>query len=498
MIRLGINSSRHLETKMVLPMPEETKKSIDLDYYFFTPSKLNVNGTAISREAMLRKFVVHGRYASPDFTLEQLLDKTNKSSPLTQVMEYSQDFFHSVPNERAFIHEVQVLTISISHEFKKILHHCKITTEDASDRDELLELLTRWNLNVPKVIRRVRHVLDDAEKQFQKTNLIVTALQWADEDISTSAEANSLEMYLLSQHTLGNTDETRAALMEIVKTESLYRQKRNYPTSNANSENSAYRRSTLKKWSQSVLYLSPQISKSPQTVSFIIAGVAAAVAMTFAAIMAIFANKWFLENSLPWLLLIITSYAFKDRIKEALRAVIIKLMPRWISDQVSYLRNPRTGRVICKSKCKVTFTSPDKVPEKINSAREDYKNPFRSMLPKEDVVHYTRYLTMNKAAENEDLQSMATKNLDFITRIRLDDWLKEMDDSVNDVTYYEENTEGIAMEKAGHLYHIHLIVEEFSKSDKIDNIYHYLVVMNRQGIVRTELISSTNKYGRKK
>jgi hypothetical protein len=323
---------------------------------------------------------------------------------------------------------------------------------------------------------------------------MVTAMQWADEDISATAEASSLDMFILSQKVMGNSDADRLKLMEIVKNESEYRQRRNYPTSNQNSENSAYRRSTLKKWSQSVLYLNQVISKSPERVSFAIAGVAAAVAMTFAAVMAIFANKWFLENSLPYLVLIITTYACKDRIKEGLRALILKTMPRWISDQVSYLRYPGTGKNVCKSKSKVTFTTPDKVPEKINAAREDYRNPFRSMLPTEDVVHYTRYLTINKADAEEEEKNKAIKNLDFITRIRMDDWLKEMDDSFNDVTYYEEDTDEIAQGKAGHLYHIHLIIEEFSKHDKIDNIYHYLVVMNRSGIVRTELISSNNRY----
>ncbi|MDD2233148.1 MAG: hypothetical protein PHS20_09675 [Sphaerochaetaceae bacterium] len=494
MIRLGINSSRHLEAKMVLPMPGKKPKKLDVDYYFFTPSKLNVNGRNISREAMLRKFVVHGRYASPELSFDEILDKESQVSPLARITYCSMDFMHRVDSEKSFIHEAQSLANCASHLFKTTLEHFKNICDDSDEKDEMDEIIAEWTAKVPILIKRTRRILDVAEKTFPQSNLMVTAMQWADEDISATAEASSLDMFILSQKVMGNSDADRLKLMEIVKNESEYRQRRNYPTSNQNSENSAYRRSTLKKWSQSVLYLNQVISKSPERVSFAIAGVAAAVAMTFAAVMAIFANKWFLENSLPYLVLIITTYACKDRIKEGLRALILKTMPRWISDQVSYLRYPGTGKNVCKSKSKVTFTTPDKVPEKINAAREDYRNPFRSMLPTEDVVHYTRYLTINKADAEEEEKNKAIKNLDFITRIRMDDWLKEMDDSFNDVTYYEEDTDEIAQGKAGHLYHIHLIIEEFSKHDKIDNIYHYLVVMNRSGIVRTELISSNNRY----
>lgn len=494
MLRVNINSSRHLESKMVLPMPDKNKKKIDIDYYFFTPNKLNVNARNISREAMLRKFVAHGRFASPQLTLRELINDDNSISPLNVLTYYSEDILHNIPSEQAFIHEAQSLTCCMNHLCKTLLQRFKVLCEEEEDKEEMEGVIAKWTASTPKLIRKVRRVLEITEKNLPENNLMVTAMLWADESLSNAVEATSLDMYLMSQKFLGKDSKTRPLLMDLVKNENEYRQKRNYPTSNQNSENSSYRRSTLKKWSQSVLYLNPFVSKSPERVSFAIAGFAAAIAMTFAAVMAIFANKWFIENSLPYLLLIITTYAFKDRIKEGLRALILKIMPRWISDQVAYLRNPATGKNICKSKSKLTFTTPDKVPEKITASREDYKNPFRSMLPPEDVLHYTRYLIINKSDSESEAINRAVKNLDFITRIRMDDWLKEMDDSFNDVTYYEEDTEEITTSKAGHLYHIHMIIEESSVKDKLDNIYHYLVVMNHSGIVRVELISVTNKF----
>lgn len=492
MIRLAINSSRHLETKMVLPMPEKKKQSIDVDYYFFTPSKLHVNSSANSRESMLRKFVTHGRYASPLSTFSQILDMNDETSSLTLLTKSSENFFDKNLSERSFISEAQSLIDAITKISKLSFKQVKQLCENKASEGALTSLLIEWTDNFPKVVERIRSLLAKAEEVLPETNLMRIALVWSDEALSSTEESYSLDMYIISQGLLGIDHPLIKKLMQIVKDESNYRNKRNYPTANKNSENSSYRRTTLKKWSQSVLYLNEQISRTPQNISFIIAGVAAAIAMGFALVMTIFANKWFVENSTPYLALIIISYAFKDRIKEGLRAVITKLMPRLICDQVSYLKNPRTDKKICKSRSKVQFTKPSKVPAEIIKAREDYKNPFRHLLPEEDVLHYTKYLTISKDAKNRDTKSFILKDLDFITRIRLDDWFKEMDDTVNDVSYYEGNKDEIAQEKAMHLYHVHLIIKEYSKTDKINRIYHHLLVLSRQGIMRTELISTTN------
>ena len=82
MIDVRIHSSRHLETKITYPIPEHTAYDRDVNYYIFTPAQLNVCADFISNAAMLRKFQAHARYSSPEITLDELLDKGNRTSPL--------------------------------------------------------------------------------------------------------------------------------------------------------------------------------------------------------------------------------------------------------------------------------------------------------------------------------------------------------------------------------------------------------------------------------
>ncbi|MDD4220554.1 MAG: hypothetical protein PHR10_10285, partial [Sphaerochaetaceae bacterium] len=89
MIDVRIHSSRHLETKITYPIPEHKSYTRDLNYYIFTPAQLNVSSDFISNEAMIRKFQAHARYSSPEITLDELLDRGNRSSPLVLLEQYT-------------------------------------------------------------------------------------------------------------------------------------------------------------------------------------------------------------------------------------------------------------------------------------------------------------------------------------------------------------------------------------------------------------------------
>jgi hypothetical protein len=81
------------------------------------------------------------------------------------------------------------------------------------------------------------------------------------------------------------------------------------------------------------MYMSSEQSRSVSRVGHVIAGVAAAVAMSFAVIATFLAGRLFAAYSIPWALLIVVSYIFKDRIKEVLRSILIRLVPRLIADE---------------------------------------------------------------------------------------------------------------------------------------------------------------------
>lgn len=499
MIDLRKHSSRHLETKLILPIPEGKPYARDIHYYIFSPAQLHVGPDMVSKEAMLRKFQTHGRYASPEITLEELLDPVNKSSPLMTLEGYVKERRQgsSSTSDEIIIHELQTLANSIRHDSRVSVEDCKqLVAESVKHPDntyaELEQLILQWATDMEKLTTFFRAMKTDIGLVLDKENLVEIAFSWTDEAMSILIEKDALEMYLSLEPVFGKIGEAARKLLRLSRKEATYRREQNYESSMTgkheySAESISYRQGVLKKWTQSVLYLTPQISNGPKRVGQFLAGMAAAVAMTFATVAAIFAERIYLKNSIQWALIVIIAYVFKDRIKEGLRAFFNKVVPRMMADEISHFVSPRTGKRLCTSRVNMEFADIKKVPASIHELRKDKKNPFRDMLPPENVVHFTRYIDVFPDRD-PGTQDSWINNLTLITRIRIDDWLKEMDDPT-DLSWRVNGSED-EFEQQNHerVYHLHMIIEEKGIKDDVFNVDHHLIIMNKQGIVRIEKV----------
>lgn len=495
MIDVRIHSSRHLETKITYQIPENKAYEKDIHYYLFTPAQLHVSSDLISDETMLRKFQTHARYSSPEITLDELLDSENRTSPLILLEHHVKVRISGESGDvgdTIIINELQTLGNSMRHEAGVMLAECKTLTTNACITD-LCAMLGVWNNEVGEVLLRFRKLLEIMQIHYPTGNNVITAFEWADEALSLIVENTSLEMYLVLEPLFNQIQESAYTLLRLSRLELSYRREKKYESvvsknNKYSSEAVAYRSGVLKKWTQSVLYLTPIPSKAPQRVANMFAGTAAAIAMTFATLAAIFAETFFIRNSMQWTLLVIFAYVFKDRIKEGLRIFFGRIVPRLLADQISSFVSPRTGKILSKAKILIDITKANRVPQKIQEIRRSGSNPFQDMLPIEDVVHYTRYVKVSKTEKNKVMGPWINA-ITVITRIRIDDWLKEMDDP-NDVMYRVESADGeFEQQNAERVYHLHLVLEETTKSDHTSQFWHYRLILNKKGIVRLERIS---------
>jgi len=496
MISFRIHSSQHLEMKSLYPVP--TKKSChrDLHYYFFTPSQLNINKQCIDLSKLGMKLTSHARYSSPSFSILELLDLNNTISPLTIL----RDFVDNKKNGSvsSLIHETQNLANAYRHESKKTLSLLKKCFEDKkknTDYNLVKELTVRWYTNTNELFMVYRELLKKIDERFSPDNLIRIAFHWADEYMSLSAEKDGLEIYFLLEPDYSTFNILMSQIMKVVRTESSHRQEMNYETGDNSSSNNSeekytYRKSSLKKWAQSVLYLIPKQSKAPQRINFILAALAAGVAMAFAIMTALYATLNLTENTMSWALFMIMAYVFKDRIKEGLKAVINVVLPKLMADRIFIYRSPRSERILCRTRQKINIVSSEKVPSTIRNIRKDDNNPFRKMMPPEDVVHFSNYYKFFRFKKKVEKETPWVEQLAIITRLRMDDWLKEMDDTPSEVFGTEEENEETNKLVAQRIYHIHLVVEDHYESNNTSVYYHYLIVAKKDGIVRIEELPS--------
>jgi hypothetical protein len=102
------------------------------------------------------------------------------------------------------------------------------------------------------------------------------------------------------------------------------------------------------------------------------------------------------------------------------------------------------------------------------------------MLPEENVLHYVRNLVMHPLTNHkiEREKFPRENNFTLVTRIRLDDFLKEMDDPKDIVFRMDPNADELDQLNSERVYHLHLVIRDIYS--------HYTIVLNKAGIVRIE------------
>ncbi len=306
-----------------------------------------------------------------------------------------------------------------------------------------------------------------------------TALNWADESISIITSRWFISLYDICEGVISKLD-----IMEMIKvvidSEEVYRKSMNYKyqydkNNKLCGETMAYRESVLKKWYQSAMYMNNENSRAPKQVGHIIAGIAAGIAMTFTVLVIMFAENYFPKNSTLLILAMVISYIFKDRIKEVLRKTFGNMLPGLTTDQQTNLYDPALKSKVGRSSGSIRFCTPLDIPEAIYNIRYRKLNPFRTILPANNIIHYKRRISI----KSELLKGNHTR-LEAVTeiiRFQLDDWLKDMDDSKADL-WTLDNGKKIKI-SGERVYRVFLII-----SLNREKYYNYILTVNKSGIVR--------------
>jgi len=482
------HSRHHLELKSEYPL-ETYSRMIDyeMNFYFFFPNQLNITEKRIGVQNFINSIRVYTRFSTPGLPLKLIMDRECDLSPLTRIRKYLEMAEIDQPRRKdTLLYELQVLA--------------NIYRGEIDNTVQLLGVEIRKQNRDSMCSKKIKHFLEEIQeflKEFRKLYTLFInprvnavhreALAWADESVSIITERGLNRLFSYTME-IESSENLLKAIEKITKSETHYRTDMNYQylyieDDSRSGERLAYRESILKKWSQSAMYMTNEDSRTPRRVGHILAGIAAGVAMIFAVIVTIFAGRIFPPNSTPWVLLIVISYVFKDRIKEVLREIFKNLLPHITSDQLNILFDPSLKNRVGVSRGYARFGTATGVPDNILKTRYLKPNPFRSILPEENVIFYQRSIRLNpkKLTDKHSRLSSVTE----IIRINIEDWLKEMDDP-KDIFYRLDNMKKLKI-KGNRVYRVHLVMNlKNRKNPNLQEIHHYCVVINKIGIVRIE------------
>lgn len=481
---------RHqIELNTIYPVDREKPHTqYQVDAFFFVPFQLGLAKYRVGD--VLRDLRSYVRFAPTPIALSRLVDPQCDLSPLTRIRQLLSrtTLAHDLDPER-LLYEIRALVNIFHAQIRESRVTFRHLAEHPLSAAEVSAFITRFLDELREFLSQFRSLHTDF-LDARILDLLRAGLNWADESISLKAEK---ELYHI-QTLFRSHPEVQAELSRLkieCEREQQYRQRQKYltvidPGNAVSGETFLYRESMLKKWAQSAMYIEAKPRQLGAQIGHIVAGIAAAAAMAFAVVSAFLAGKLFALYSLPWVILIVLSYIFKDRIKEILRALFMTVLPCLVADDMHILLDPRDMRRAGAVKFRVRFCRPDSMPHLVTRLRNLEANPFRHLSPPEDVLH----LQVDMRLECHQLaQHMRLEAISHILRLKLNSWLTNMDEPCSPIDYMQ-NGEPHQVQ-ACRVYHVHLIIRLRSGHGQDPGRYlHYRVILNRDGIVRIDGMAS--------
>ena len=246
----------------------------------------------------------------------------------------------------------------------------------------------------------------------------------------------------------------------------------------------------LKKFISSVLYLKAEFSEW-ETLTQVVFGLAAGAAMLFAALVTLFFQSRYAMNSMPFLIALVVSYIFKDRIKDWLKMLFSKNMTRWISDRKINIVDTVSGGSIGLLKEAVTFISTRSLPSDISRQRhidnitsvDEEGKPERVFKYKKEIILYPEKIMKHHERR---------RGLNDIMRFNIREMTAQADDSLVDYPYVDPATGEIKVASCARVYHLNLVLKYTYSDRKAQPLINYeriRIVLNKDGIVRMEEVN---------
>ena len=477
-----------LELKVHYPVPGLPRIAYDLDVFFFAPAQLGLNQQEYGIEGFLADVKTFTRFTTPAMQIRELASMRSDRSPLARIHSIVMDHEpgRNIDTER-IVYELRTLGAAYRVELRRtredLLAAINSGVEAARIEARVETLLSDIESFLSRV-RELRHAIADVGMPVE----ICSSMEWVDEWVSLKTE---VDLYRLHDGCTTREDLAQAGgqVRGVLGRETAYRRDQGYstivdPQDPVANEGVISRDGALKKWVQSALYLTREESKASKGAAQLVAAIAAATAMAFAVVATFFAERLFASYSVPWALLVVVGYIFKDRIKEILRGLVTTLLPRIAADQTTVLIDPNTGKRIGLTRSAVRFRSPQGIPEDVRSLRNSQAGFFGAGTPREDVMHFHKRTRFNGLRLHRNHTRVAA--VTNIVRIRLGRWLREMDDPVESLRYMEGDMPMSV--DADRVYEIGMIVglAPHPSSDGPARQLQHRLVLNRDGLLRIE------------
>ena len=501
--KITLHDKHRFEIKLDIELAPKRRNVYRVETYFFVPRALNISPNTYTKRDFYNSAQKYIRFKTPHMSLGRLADAANERSPYCVISRRVAALLAGESRAQdvgLVLDEMKLMAViargavrDFVRYFLGELEAMRKTPDDTGTRlVAAQEKGTEFVGEVKGLIAAVRGLRGDIDNPVIQPKLR-DAFHFCDEYLSIM-----LEDYLSALlEGLRDNAEVRAKLAKLdadlsalILAQRGYRRAMGYPSLIKNrgaNEVMVYRRSVLKKFVSSVLHLQMEITEWEGWTQFFY-GLAAGVAMLFAAVTMVLAQSRYATTSAPFVTVVVISYVFKDRIKDWLKLIFSKGMTRWLADRKANIHDPRTGAKIGSYKEAFSFVRPDQVPPEVHHRRnidnftslDEEGKPERVMKHEKEVTLYPDPIL--KVHERR-------KDFNDIMRFSIDDFLRQADDPKVDYLHLDDEGGRLENLHCSRVYHVNMLMR-YSSNDSAGrpevSYERVRIVFNRDGIIRLE------------
>lgn len=380
------------------------------------------------------------------------------------------------------------------------------TTRGARDAD-LARTVNRFLDDLAAGLERLRALGDRCEHAAMDSS-VREVWRAVDEYVTLFSEEALTRLVelveLADRRPEGRGDEGVAAgLRERVATAAVsayrYRRVRGYPSyveKDSDNESLPYRRHLLKRIVSSALYLDIRHQRPGGLVTNVVGMVAAAAAMSFGMLTAIWVQgRWgtFSEAFVGGMVL---SYIVRDRIKEWGKQRLGRTFQRFVPDHIIEIRDVDSGRLVGQCRESFSVVEPSKIAAEVRRLRHiDHPSTVSTDGRPEAVLRYTKEIDLDSSALEHLLEGV--EGLNDIIRFNLGRLRERMDGPFEPYHHIDPATLELVSVPCARVYHINLVLRFTTGrgAKATTEVERVRVVMDQRGIKRIESLTVGARVG---
>jgi hypothetical protein len=496
-----VHDKTHIEFAIDYPFGKDPR-SYQWEAYFFVPQSFRVDERTYGKKDIYEDLLSYVRLAVPQVHFESLAHRDDAADPSKRALlgrlldlalaarntkDGSEASKQAIRATRVFACLVRASGLEAQ---RALLQELDLAgPPDGSDQDAVVRFLGASSC----VSAAYRKVLAEIDRQTLPDELDV-ALQWVDEDISLVLEALAATASVNVQGAAAKHPawgEIAARLAAHAVGEARYRKDHGWGSvgkadaTARDAEHLEFRRHVLKRFTSSVLWLSHEVRDATVWVVHVLYALAAAVAMGFAVIVSIRALQ-LQELLLPYVMLLVISYAIKDRMKAVLQQKLSSWAEKRFPDRRWTIRDHERQENVGEVVERAGFRAFSAVPPTVLSARRLTRaHALEESARPERVLWHEKQVTVEPRRPGVLKSPMLTE----IFRLNIGQWLQHTDDPNRKITFADPDDASVYAATARRVYNINIVYRLRDVKDERAAWHRIRVVVSRKGIERIEEIA---------